>query len=303
MQKSLNISTFGAKHELGQLNRINDGFKCLGHIVDEDKVPDLIYANDPGGYKEAIELKQKFRSAKLILDVQDVPLHVKEINEWIRQRGIDFYFADKVCTISKTTKEDVLRIFPQLQIKGVDVIYQPIKPVSNLNLKRDNRLMSVGRMSDPNKNFSLILQTIPFLGLGLDIYGSDNVLNGIPCYYGKVISYKGIVSDEDLNIAYNTHIAGIMCSNREGICLPIIESIVAGMFPIVTSNLQTAREFVPHEFICNPNSYDIINKLNYIINNKDKYIPILDEYGEKYSKMFSPVSVANNILDSFYGLK
>ena len=51
----MKISVFGM---LPFSNLIKEGFTKLGHEI-SDKNPELIYANDPRGYKEAIQIKKK----------------------------------------------------------------------------------------------------------------------------------------------------------------------------------------------------------------------------------------------------
>ena len=53
----MKISVFGM---LPFSNLIKEGFTKLGHEI-SDENPELIYANDPRGYKEAIQIKKKKR--------------------------------------------------------------------------------------------------------------------------------------------------------------------------------------------------------------------------------------------------
>ena len=52
----LNIALFGYDSYTGQLPRYREGFEMLAHSLTFEN-PDIIYANDPTGYKSAIELK------------------------------------------------------------------------------------------------------------------------------------------------------------------------------------------------------------------------------------------------------
>ena len=49
----LNIALFGYDSYTGQLPRYREGFEMLGHKLTFEN-PDIIYANDPTGYKSAI---------------------------------------------------------------------------------------------------------------------------------------------------------------------------------------------------------------------------------------------------------
>ena len=53
----LNIALFGYDSYTGQLQRYREGFEMLGHKLTFEN-PDIIYANDPGGYQAAIQLQK-----------------------------------------------------------------------------------------------------------------------------------------------------------------------------------------------------------------------------------------------------
>src|SRR3954471_964127 len=95
----MRIKTFGAKHFTGQLPRIEEGFKKLGHEIVEEK-PDLVYANNPW-FDEAKAEKGGIK----VFNVLDVPHHIPDY-DIDRLRG-QLYFADKVTTISETTQKAV----------------------------------------------------------------------------------------------------------------------------------------------------------------------------------------------------
>ena len=54
----MKISVFGM---LPFSNLIKEGFTKLGHEI-SDENPGLIYANDPRGYKEAIQIKKNTKN-------------------------------------------------------------------------------------------------------------------------------------------------------------------------------------------------------------------------------------------------
>lgn len=295
----MNIVTFGTKnYYTAQLPRIEQGFIELGHKIVEsyDKSVNnsalgLIYANDPGGFQEAIEYKQKYGGI-LILNVLDRPWHCREIQEWTSKIKEQLSYADIVTSISDYVKNDIMNNM------GVysKVIYQPIKPVSNLNLSRDFFAMAAGRLLDPNKRFNFIQSIISGFSDASKI-PSYNLLNTFGSENPQFGSHWGIVEDEQLNFAYNKHKFCLIMSVNEGLCLPMIESIVAGCIPIVCSDMTTAKEFLPDDFIFEPDCSIICHRMINIIKEYDKYSNLLKPYADKYKDMFSPVSVANNILN------
>ena len=63
---NIKFAGFGWDGYTGQITRIKEGFKSLGHELTYDN-PDIIFCNDPGQYVKAIQHKQKYPKAFLIL--------------------------------------------------------------------------------------------------------------------------------------------------------------------------------------------------------------------------------------------
>ena len=57
---------------------IKEGFQILGHTISHEN-PDLIYANDPRGYNEAISLKKKYPKVNMIFNLLDIPWFMPNI--------------------------------------------------------------------------------------------------------------------------------------------------------------------------------------------------------------------------------
>ena len=296
------ILTLGARGNiLCQVNRIDKGLKSIGcELVTENL--DIIYANDAGNHKEAIALKKKYPSAKLILNVLDVPLHLSNIRDIIADLNNNFYSADIVTTISETVRLQMLNIFPQLQKRGVPVIYQPIKPVKPLNLKRNDNLLAIGRVCDSNKRFNIALELAVTSGRVINVVGPEDPSNILPpnkFHYKKYINYLGVLSDKDLNIQYNTCAALLITSKIEGLCLPLCEGLITKTPILCCDDMQTAQELCPLIFISNNNLFDLSDKLTYITSGSEEINRVLTEYSDKYIKQFSPQSIAQNIINNY----
>ena len=78
--RSIKVSIFGADGYTCQIPRIKEGMEALGHILSRES-PDLIYSNDPNGYKKALLLKKKYPKAYLILNFLDIPWHMPNIQK------------------------------------------------------------------------------------------------------------------------------------------------------------------------------------------------------------------------------
>ncbi len=214
--------------------------------------------------------------------------------------SIHFIFADAVTTISNTVKEQMLSAFPYTQKRGIDVIYQPIKPVKFIGRESLDRALIVGRACDPNKNSGLAIYSSALSDIYTDVYGPEDPTNFIEDRFRKFVDYKGLVNDKDLNISYNTHNFGLITSRIEGIGLSGIEMIVSGnCIPIVSNQMSTALEFYPKELLVNPTINDFQDKIKEVINNRENFLEILKPYKEKYTRQFSPESVAYNIVKTY----
>ena len=108
----------------------------------------------------------------------------------------------------------------------------------------------------------------------------------------------GYVSDKELNKLYNSSKFVLLPSKAEGIGLPMIEAMICGSIPVACSDNETAKEFLPKDFICDPNVKSIllhINKLKQEYNSKRE---LAIKIGDKYKEQFNKVSVAQNILST-----
>jgi len=282
----MKIASYGAEHFLGQLPRIREGWSFLGHECSFEK-SELIYANDPSGYDQAIEQKQK-NGGFLILNVLDIPFHLSDINNIVNEIKPKLQKADIITSISKTTSEAIKKF---LNLNSY-VIYNPIKYVRYLNIKKENAFMAVGRLADPNKRFHLSLEAINFFDKKINIFGSDSEM----IKHQKVKGH-GIISDQELERYYNNTKFYLANSYNEGLCLPVIESLVCGCIPITCEDMTTANEFVPEEFLCKPEAEEIAKKIYQINEDYNTYQKIALAFGKKYKKMFNEVSIAQNILN------
>jgi hypothetical protein len=286
----MKIKIFGSgikdNYLMSQAPRILDGFRLLGHEIIESETADIIYCNDPGFFCEAIDYKGIF-GGKLVLNVLDRPWHCKEINEWDTKIRRQLGNADIVTSISEYTK---LQIREHL---GIDshVIYQPIKDLNITNAKKINDFLIIGRNQDPNKRaylfeeifftekhkdktFAAVGEPLPRFGLG----------------------FLGKLTDEELNEIYNMSKIVFCLSKNEGLCLPMIEAISLGIPCIVCNDMTTAKEFAHSDFLVQPNSVDIFDKAQNILDNYDYYRGIAMEIGEGYIKKFNKIQIAKNII-------
>ena len=284
------IAVLGADGYINQIPRIKEGLRELGYIISKE-FPDLIYANDSRGYEEALVLKKKYPSAYLIFNFLDIPWHHPNIKRQIELLVKHFLLkADVVTVISHKVKKDLAKIFDKNIHDKIEVIYNPTKDVYyDEKIQKNNMFLYVGRANDPIKRFNLVRESLEKIGEGknLKICGTENPSFG---------NYLGHVSDKKLNELYNSTKYLLLPSKAEGIGLSMIEAMICGTIPIACSDNETALEFLPKDFICDPTSQAIVNKIEEL--NKEYKIKreLAFEFGKKYKDKFNKISIAKNIL-------
>jgi len=288
--KPLKISIFGADGFTCQAPRIKEGMKNLGHTISEDD-PDVIYANDPSGYSRALQLKNSFPKSFLIFNFLDLPWHIKNIQKQTESL-VKFFLnkADIVTVISFKVKKDLSKFFS----KEIKVIYNPIKDVFyDPSIKKDNDFLYVGRANDPIKRISLVKESLLRMENTINkikICGSENPGFG---------NYLGVISDIELNKLYNSSKYLYLTSKAEGLGLTMIEALVCGSIPIACSDNETAKEFLPKDFICDPNAVSIIKKIEELNKVYDEKRKLSLDYGVKYKIQFDKKMIAENIINLF----
>ena len=288
---NVKISILGSDGYVCQIPRIKEGIETLGHIISKDS-PDIIYANDPRGYEEALKLKKKYPSSYLIFNLLDVPWHMPNIKKQT-ELLVEHYLqkADAVTTISNKVKKDLAEFYN----KKIHVIYNPIKDVYlDEKIKKNNTFFYVGRAKDPIKRFELVKESLSIVKNGeknLKVCGVEDPKFG---------NYLGVIKDEKLNEIYNSSKYVLLPSKAEGLGLPMIEAMICGSIPITCSDNLTAKEFLATEFICDPNSQSIINQIKKLEENYEEKRKLAIEFGKKYKVQFDKKNIAKNIIDVFH---
>ena len=288
--KPIKFSIFGADGDTCQMPRIRDAMQNLGHILSEES-PDLIYSNDPTGYPKALNLKKKFPKSYLMLNFLDVPWHMPKVEQQTKLL-VEHFLAksDAVTAISYKVKKDLAKFLD----KKIEVIYNPIKDVFyDESIKKNNTFLYVGRANDPVKRTNLLKQAFSKTVNGIidiKICGSEDPGFG---------TYLNVVSDQELNKLYNSSKYLLLPSKAEGLGLTMIEAMICGSLPIACSDNETAKEFLPIDFICEPNSQSILDKIEELNKEYDVKRKLALKYGKKYKIQFDKMSIAKKILGIF----
>ncbi len=174
--------------------------------------------------------------------------------------------ADKIITISETSKKEIIRYFPFVKDKlvvvyqGIDSCFRPLK------LSKKRQILYVGSFNE-RKNFRAVIEAFERLkvnGYKLVLAGnfSSNfkISNLSQRAYERArnnpnIEFKTYLSRQDFVKLYNESMFLVFPSLYEGFGLPPLEAMACGT-PVITSNLSSMPEIcgdIP--VYCNP--YDI----------------------------------------------
>jgi glycosyltransferase involved in cell wall biosynthesis len=232
----MKIYTEGSRHWGGQVDRIDQGFQQLGHeVIKTISDADLVYINNPW-FDQIIEDKRLGRiRGKIVMNVLDVPVHLKEYDP--AKLAAQLGHADAVTSISQYTCGTLRRHC------GLEsyVIYNPIKRVyqaPDLAEKPFFKFAHIGRRYDPNKRAAQAFAALQILGFT----ERDICLVGNEGGWG---TYLGVLSDQNLNIVYNS-VQFVLCTSEiEGLGLPAVEAMACGAIPVVCKDLTTREELLP----------------------------------------------------------
>jgi glycosyltransferase involved in cell wall biosynthesis len=288
---NIKVSILGSDGYTCQIPRIKDGMMALGHVLTKDN-PDIIFSNDPRGYDEALSIKEKYPSAYLILNFLDIPWHMPDIEKQTMMLTQKYFMkADVVTAISFKVKKDLGKFYKK---KEIQVIYNPIKDVHyDAHIKKNNMFLYVGRANDPVKRIKLVHDSLLNINdeiRKVKICGSENPKFG---------NYLGVVKDEELNKLYNSSKYLCLPSKAEGIGLPMIEAMICGAIPITCNDNETAKEFSPIEFICDPKAESITKKIIDLEKDYNAKRELALQFGKKYKIQFDKINIAKNIINIF----
>lgn len=171
--------------------------------------------------------------------------------------------ADKVIAVSRSTKQDLLRFYPQCEEK-IKVIYEGVEP--HFYPRSAQEVQRVRRKYRIDQNYFLFLGTLePRKNIGRVVESFIRFKQETPAELKLVITgrkgwlYKGIleqirrspysqdllftdfVEDEDLPALYSGAEVFLYPSLYEGFGLPLLEAMACGA-PVITSNGSSLRE-------------------------------------------------------------
>ena len=300
----ITVATFGGRGPTCQQDRIDAGLRECGAIVSTDGLTpvDLVYANDSERWNAALSWRDSHSpAAKIILNVLDIDeQHIS--TGYNPYSLVDFLKrADAVTSISNYTQSQLRRYF---DINST-VIYNPIKNITSEIRAAGKRpypykAMMVGRLRDEGKRSELAVKSMLLAGFTeqeVVVVGSESIGWG---------TYLGVVSDEILNLLYQSVDYVLMPSLFEGLGLPGLEALAGGAIPIICHDLTTAAEgFYPSHWLCYPNPHSIAYRLRILVDNpllRARDMAYSAKVGAEIRVLLSGKGVAARILDTYKNL-
>ena len=283
----MRIKTYGNRNPLSGLHQLEKAWSEMGHeIIDDD--PDILY--HANGYFDDLLLDaKKYPSAVKIGCLLDAnPLNPN----WGPPKVVreQLWELDIRLTISKTAQEQIEK---RTAVK-CEVVGYPTKNITDLKYPtRGVRMLVVGRIYSANKRLELIKATAKAYCGDADqilFVGPEKPPFGL---------YAGEVTEEILNVCYNSSVFLLGLSSVEGLYLPMLEAPQAKTIPILTLDNKCVHEFNLQEFAADPDPIKLAGKMKEIENNFNKYLKKTEKLGTEFKEKFSPQTVAQNILNLY----
>ena len=183
--------------------------------------------------------------------------------------------AEKIITVSGTSKADILNRYPFLSKKPIEIIYPNINAdfFCPANGKRQSFILAVASL-DPRKNMRTLIRAVskePSIQLKV-VGGSNRVFADADIQPAPNVEMLGRVSETELRQLYRTAAGFVFPSLFEGFGMPPVEAMLCGC-PVAVSDIPVLHEACEpmhakgaHVFYFKPlDETDILNKIQQLL--------------------------------------
>lgn len=217
-----------------------------------------------------------------------IKAHEKKLEKTIKEN-------DTIIVDSQSTKKDLLKYYPEIELSNVHVIYPGIgnefKLISNhekteivlekykINCK-DKFLLYVGAI-EPRKNLVMAINVFnelikddkfsnyKFIIAGRAGWRKENVFQRVTeLSLQDKVQFIGFVEDEDLPYLYSAASLTIYLSSYEGFGLPPLESLACGTKVIAGDNSSLKETIDPIFLVDVKDQNKVLKKMKYLLENK-----------------------------------
>lgn len=198
-------------------------------------------------------------------------------------------YRDTIIVDSQSTKDDLVKLYPQIDTNRINVIYPGIsnnlKPITDqqiLNKYYSKYLLYVGAI-DPRKNLISAIESFSELIKDSNFSDYKFFISGNAGWQKEEITRKieelnlkgkvkliGYIKNEDLPEYYSAAKLTLYLSSYEGFGLPPLESLSCGT-PVLAGNNSSMKETLSEEFLVDVNDKTkILEKMKFLLTNKVK---------------------------------
>lgn len=307
------IKTFGFRGTWGQIQRIEEGFRRLGHrVAGEGEDFDFIYSNELLQGRDAYACK-KATGKPLIRHIQDLPAQEgtpgeKTAGELRMHRQAVLETADVITTNTRFVVEQFKRYW---DYAGAVVVGQPVQFDPDLDGFRDrprrHRAVIVGRLADPLKNTDLALRALSLVKKPPDL---------AMVWVGKA-KHKPRSWFRRFGIEHHIEIpspalAKLVKESRmllapslfEGLGLPPIEALAVGT-PAIVSDVPVKREVfaaTPMRFHDPRDPADLAEAIQSLLDDPERGWRLVDAFAPQVAN-YTVEGVAGKIVAAYEMLK
>jgi len=246
--------------------------------------------------------------------------HEKKLEKTIK-------YDDEIIVDSENTKNDLLKIYPQIKEKKIHLIYPGIgesfkkiedkkaiekvikKYLKTYTSQNTCYLLYVGAI-EPRKNLDIAIKVFKklitnnqfkithFFIIGRAGWENEKIFQLVKnLKLEDKVLFLGYVEDKDLPYFYSGAKITFYLSSYEGFGLPPLESLVCGT-PVIAGDNSSMKETLPNEFLVDEkNEEKVYKKIVAILNKKPK----ID--GQKIKEKFSWKKSVKDIIHLFEKMK
>jgi glycosyltransferase involved in cell wall biosynthesis len=219
--------------------------------------------------------------------------------------------ADKIITISQTSRKEIIKYYPHTKDK-IEVVFLGLDKTFYLlpNIEKKDQILYVGSLN-MRKNFISVIQAFKKLnnnkfqllivGNFSSNYNLSQATQSIldEAKINPNINFLSNITDDELRLLYNESKLFLFPSFYEGFGLPPLEAMACGT-PVITSNISSMPEVCGNAAIyVDPyNIEDITQKLSMLLNNNVLHQKMINK-GLEHVKHFTWEKAANKHLKVF----
>lgn len=217
----------------------------------------------------------------------------KSVHCWQKYRAIRN--SDIIICISENTKKDLLKFLPDIDENKIRIVHNGVSDDyfqidHHDTLKNKSGFALFVGARGGYKNFDVAVEAIKETTLDLVVVGSplsEIEIKHLDSALGrKRYKYAGRISNQELNVLYNTAFCLLYPSSYEGFGIPVIEAQKAGC-PVIAANHSSIPEIIGDKtMLINEVSPDkILKKIQFLQNdhNRSEVVSLGLENAKRFS--------------------